>query len=202
MKKIITITTGSLLLTALVYTVFELNKLKQQLKTVVVLKDNNFAVQQAMDNMIEAEIAQYMLSEKSLQGDSVLLCTLQEKCNTLPLFVFRFGDNSCDICVDNALLELTEIQRKKGINNILVIVNYQDLRRYRDIVNRYKGIFSFLNIEYGTYLYLENKNESLPPHFYILDDKNLIPKKLFFFVKECPELNQRYLDLISGLLKK
>jgi hypothetical protein len=149
-------------------------------------------------DLMEKEIAQYKISDITLKGDSELLSKIKEMSKNKALFIFRFGDTSCDLCVENAFIELSNYQKFSNNKQFLIITHFQDLRRFRAISNLYKGKYYLINIEYSTNLYIEHKEESLPPVFFVIDQGDIKPKKVFFFLKELPEINKKYFDLISS----
>jgi len=161
------------------------------------LNNNNISSNnQSLFPVIESSMQQYKLNGIELKGDSILLAQLQEMSKNNEIIIFRFGDFTCDVCVENAMIDLLDflVQNKK----IYIIVNYQDTVKYRDIVNKYtkSAELNFINIVYGSSMYIQHKDESFPPYLFTIKNGSLIPQKLFIYVKECPEINRRYFNLI------
>jgi len=164
------------------------------------LMDNSY--NNLIESFIEKEIAQYKLSDLPLKGDSILIdslsLTIQKKGF---LFVFKFDEFSCDVCIKEAFSILDQYEGLKQNDKFYIIVSYQDERKFKILYNMYKEKYNIINIKYSEKLYLSNFEFDTSPIFFVLDNKrDLTPKKLFFFLKELPEINQRYLDLIGELM--
>jgi hypothetical protein len=156
-------------------------------------------MENALQNLMEHEISHYKVSDMELKGDPQLIERLKNLCTDNVLFVFKFGDMSCDICVDDAFMELSKFKKFDNNEQFMIITNFQDFKKFKAISNLYKDKYSFINIEYSTNLYLNKEDEILPPVFFILIEGDLIPQKIFFYFKELPKLNQDYFELINSI---
>jgi hypothetical protein len=148
-----------------------------------------------ISNLIEKEISQYKVSNMELKGNLELLNKLKELCINGTIFVFSFGDTSCDVCIDNAFKELSMFPDFEGNEKFIVLTNIRDTKQFKAISNLHNK-YLFINVEES--LYLDNTNKYMPPMFFILNNGELDPKNLFFYVKEVPELNMKYFEFINS----
>jgi len=159
---------------------------------------NCVELQNSITNLINKDILQYKLNNISLKGDSNLLADIVRRSQSSPLVICRFGEFSCETCIDEAMLQLIKNEKSINKDNFLIITHFQDHIRFREILTKYndQNRFSFQNIEYGQNLYIKDIDEILPPYFFVLESESLIPQKLYIYTKDCPEMNQLYFDLI------
>jgi len=161
----------------------------------------NYEVQHiytVLSSIADREMLQYRLEGQELKGDSTLLDDLRARSQQTPILVFRFGDTSCDLCYNHALLQMCAFNALVDNSRVIAIVNFQDLKMVDGLKQMYRDKFQYINIEYGTRLYLEKPQETLQPYFFVLENGSLSPKNLFFYVKESPELNEKYFTFIAS----
>ena len=177
---------------------FSLLKEKKESLLQFRIKENSY--NSFIETVIEKEIAQYKLSDLSLQGDSVLIDSLASLVQKNKfLFIFKFDEFSCDVCIKEAFSILDQYENLRKNEKFYIIVSYQDERKFKILNNMYKEKYNIINIKYNDKLYLLDYNKDVPPMFFILNnEKHLTPKKLFLFFKEIPDINRKYLDIINS----
>jgi hypothetical protein len=156
---------------------------------------NKILLENIVNNLIEKEISQCKVSNMELQGNPVSLNKLKQLCENATIFVFSFGDTGCDICIDDAFRALSKFPNFEVNERFIVLTNIQDTKQFKAISNLHDK-YLFINVEGD--LYLDNSNKYMPPMFFILNNGELVPKNLFFYVKEIPELNRKYFEFINS----
>jgi hypothetical protein len=158
-------------------------------------QDRTVLLENVISNLIEKEISQNRVSGMELKGDPLLLNKLKELCKNAAVFVFSFGDAACDICIDNAFKELSMFSNFETNERFIVLTNIRNAKQFQAISSLHNK-YLFINVE--GYLYLNNSNKYMPPMFFILNNGELEPKNLFFYVKEVPKLNMKYFEFINS----
>jgi hypothetical protein len=146
-------------------------------------------------NLIEKEISQHKVSGMELKGNPQILNKLKELCKNATIFIFSFGDTSCDVCIDNAFKELSKFPNFEVNDRFIILTNIRNAKQFKAISNLHNK-YLFINAEGD--LYLDNSNKYMPPMFFILNNGELEPQNLFFYVKELPELNIKYFEFINS----
>jgi hypothetical protein len=119
-------------------------------------------------------------------------------CTDNVLFIFRFSGSGCEVCIDDVFIGLSKFARFMNNNSFLIITDFQDMNKFNAISSLYKDKYSFINIVNRNNLYINEKDEILPPVFFILSNGELRPKNIFFYFKELPELNKKYFEFITS----
>jgi hypothetical protein len=156
-------------------------------------------ISQLFDGFIEREMAQFKLSNMELKGCSNVLDRLKDLCMNDTLFVFCFGETSCEPCIDAAFTELSAFTEFAANKRFLIVTHFKDRKRFEILSNLYKDKYFFINAECDSGIYIDEANKYLPPVFFILNNGKLYPQKLFFYPKELPQLNKKYFRLILDM---
>ena len=156
-------------------------------------------VLQLFNGYIEREIAQFKMSDMELKGCSNVLNMLQELCRNDTIFVFCFGESSCETCIDAAFTELSEFSEFTANKQFIIVTHFKNRKHFEILSNLHKGKYFFINAECDSGIYLNEDNKYLPPVFFILSNGKLYPRKLFFYPKELPQLNKKYFRLILDM---
>jgi hypothetical protein len=128
---------------------------------------------------------------RSERGDSVLLKDLVHKTS----FVVKYSYLNCEECINYQINVMKTYIDKIGIDNILILVSYANLRSLsidKKLYDYKKNIFYFE--DEGFDFTIENKNE---PYFFILDDK-MKAKHFFIPRKEMENLTNDYMKMICN----
>ena len=117
-----------------------------------------------------------------------------------PKLILRYSELNCDVCVNQEVKNLKNLEKEIGRENIIIIASYNDpkhLNLFRRINQVEAEIYNIgegkLNIP------LETANA---PFLFVLDP-SLITKTVFMPSKEIPEMSETYYKLIiSKFFKK
>src|SRR5690554_5266908 len=117
------------------------------------LKENSY--NKLIETVIEKEIAQCKLSGLSLKGDPIFLDSISAiiQKNSF-IFIFKFDEFSCDVCIKEAFSILDQYEEFKHNDKFYIIISYQDERKFKMINNMYKEKYNIINVKYNKSLYL------------------------------------------------
>jgi hypothetical protein len=106
--------------------------------------------------------------------------------------IFRYNENDCSACVEEALKPLMEFSTKMGIRNILIITSSHNVRTMNIFIRQHAP---------GIHVFNSNEDINLPvekwdtPYFFLIDN-SLRVKLVFIPVKEIQNYTWEYLNII------
>jgi len=114
---------------------------------------------------------------------------IKEKLSTKKL-IFRYSELQCNLCVEKQIIYLKKYKDKIGIDNILILADYSNLRNLI-IFKRVNSLdIPVYNLSKKMSLELEKKDL---PYFFVVDN-SLIAKDYFIPIKEIKNYTDNYLN--------
>lgn len=131
------------------------------------------------------------LKFKTVDGEEI---SIQEIVD-LPKFVIRYSKLSCIECVKNELLLLKNFIRDVGVENIIIITDYNDIAQlYRfKRINGIENITTYLSVN-GSFDFI---NELYEIPYYFLLKKDLSIHSIFIPDKRFNNMTKRYFRLVK-----
>jgi hypothetical protein len=155
-----------------------------QLKSINHMLYGNIFIQYHSENSVIDNIygntGEYESADlKSLLSDNIKL-------------VFRYNENHCNSCVEEALKPLMEISAKIGVDNILILTSYRNVRTMQIYVKKYAPGITVFNSNEVLNLPIEKQNT---PYFFVIDN-TLKTQLVFVPVKEIHGYTREYLNIL------
>lgn len=150
------------------------------------MKNKVFADQYFYLTPINADKAIY--NPEKLKNESI-----REIAADKPLFVFRFSNNDCDVCIDKLIEQLKKMGAAIGFEKIIFISDFIYPRQIGIFMREHDinfKVYSFAKFEFGTEL------DKQTPYFFILDTDFLM-KNLFVAFHSYEVLNEEFFNLIT-----
>jgi hypothetical protein len=141
-------------------------------------------IQYQSENSIINNIVGYTEQTKEIDLKSLLSDSIK--------LVFRFHERNCNACVEQALKSLMEFNAKIGVNNILIITSYQDIRKMKIFVQQYAPGIQIFNVNEDINIPLDKWDT---PYFFVTDN-TLKAQLVFIPIKEIQNYTWEYLNII------
>jgi hypothetical protein len=164
---------------------------QQDIKAIYHMLYRNVLIQYQSENNIINNIWGYVKQDEKVDLKSLLSDSLT--------LIFRYNENNCNICVEEALKPLMEYSAKIGIKNILIITSYRNIRTMQIFIRKYAP---------GIHVFNSNEDINLPiekwstPYFFLIDN-TLKVQLVFIPIKEIQNYTREYLNIVNQqFLKK
>ena len=128
--------------------------------------------------------------------DRILLDTLLDKSFKL---IFRFGESSCNPCIQRELQNISNLEKSIPKNKIIVIASYDDERKAMILLNNY-NIESRLICLSPSSKITSLESDAIDPCLFLLN-KDLKMNNVFFSLQEDAGLSIEYYQNILRLLQ-
>ena len=110
-----------------------------------------------------------------------------------PKIVLIYSEINCSTCVEEVLLNLKEVGEKIGVENIIILGSYSNIRDL-SVFLRINGVnFPFYNLKFQDLGIFTEKSEF--PYIFIYNGRDKA-EQVFIPLKEIPELSETYLNSI------
>ena len=153
--------------------------------TIDILKNRNAFQILAEGNTIDNNI--YVNNDK----DKPVL--LRDILGFKPKIVLIYSEINCSTCVEEVLLNLKEVGEKIGVENIIILGSYSNIRDL-SVFLRINGVnFPFYNLKFQDLGIFTEKSEF--PYIFIYNGRDKA-EQVFIPLKEIPELSETYLNSI------
>ena len=150
--------------------------------TIDILKNRNAFQILAEGNTIDNNI--YVNNDK----DKPVL--LRDILGFKPKIVLIYSEINCSTCVEEVLLNLKEVGEKIGVENIIILGSYSNIRDL-SVFLRINGVnFPFYNLKFQDLGIFTEKSEF--PYIFIYNGRDKA-EQVFIPLKEIPELSETYL---------
>ena len=150
--------------------------------TIDILKNRNAFQILAEGNTIDNNI--YVNNDK----DKPVL--LRDILGFKPKIVLIYSEINCSTCVEEVLLKLKEVGEKIGVENIIILGSYSNIRDL-SVFLRINGVnFPFYNLKFQDLGIFTEKSEF--PYIFIYNGRDKA-EQVFIPLKEIPELSETYL---------
>lgn len=142
---------------------------------------------------LKAESVELNLNSKltSIKGDTIFLNSLIGKNDKL---FFKFSENSCTPCVEMELSFLEQNANEIGINNIIIIASYKNLRHLKLLKQKVKQDIAIYSINES--IGFPGEFDNIPFLFVINSSKQL--KFIFIPEKSLPNLSEQYYNILKA----
>ena len=148
---------------------------------------NTYGVQIQSDGMkIEKDIR-----IQSLEGDTIYFSQLFE--NEYKL-VFCYSELNCSTCVEKEFENLKKISSEIGVNNIIILASYTNIRDLSVFMRVNDNKFPVYKINNNKLGLLIDKYDS--PYLFVTN-RNMIANQIFLPLKEIPLLSDMYYNVIK-----
>jgi hypothetical protein len=157
----------------------------QQIKSIQHMLYKNVFIQYQSENNTINNIEGYIRQNEKTDLKSLLSDSLT--------FVFRYNENNCNICVEEALKPLMEFSTQIGVKNILIITSYRNIRTMQIFIRKQAP---------GIHVFNSNEDINLPiekwntPYFFLLDN-TLKAQLVFMPIKEIQNYTREYLNVVN-----
>jgi hypothetical protein len=118
-------------------------------------------------------------------------CKIKEKSNTA-IFIFGFYKNSCQSCIDDAILNLKNISSKIGIHSILIVsdINFTDLEAIKSLYQITD--YNFIILDPSEFPTCYGRDQL----FYCVVDSSNIARMVFTPYPHMPDLSESYFEKV------
>lgn len=164
------------------------------------LKNNELDIKLTL--LSNNSLDQYRLENETLQGNEILLNEIKGLLTDSCLLIFKMDEFSCETCIETAFFNLSTIE---GLNkkNFVILASFSNERRFNSFKKMHDK-YNILNTGINDGIFLENRNEMLPPFFALISKSGNKIKisNVFFYIKEMPDYCNQYLNLVKEKLIK
>jgi len=157
----------------------------QQIKSIYHLMYGNLFVQLKSEDCIIKNVTGTLKNNETTELKSQIAEGMK--------LVFRYNENNCNVCVEQALLPLMKYSPEIGIENILILTTYQNVRILQVYLNKYAPGIKVFNTSENLEIPIENWDT---PYFFVTD-KSLKAQSVFIPAKEISGYTQEYLGIIQ-----